>query len=116
MNGVKVRFFNRERILLKLTILARNLLALKNNVIEVSLFGSLARGNYAPGSDADLLIILKEDERRFMDRIPEFLSYFSNVGVPVEVFPYTQDELRNMADRNFIKAAQKEKIILDSRN
>lgn len=116
MNGVKVRYFDRGKILSKLTTLAHNLLALKNNVIEVSLFGSLARGNYAPGSDTDTLIVLREDTRKFVDRIPEFLSYFSDVGVPIEVFPYTQDELKNMADRNFIKAAQKEKIILDSRN
>lgn len=116
MNGVKVRFLNREKILSKLTILAKKLLALENNVVEVSLFGSLARGNYAPGSDADVLIILREDSRSFVDRIPEFLTYFSDVGVPVEVFPYTQEELNKMADRNFFKAAQKEKIILVSRN
>jgi predicted nucleotidyltransferase len=115
MNGVKVRFLNREEILSRLVLLAQRLLASRANVIEVSLFGSLARGNYAPGSDADIFILLREDSRRFIDRIPEFLSHFSDVGVPIEVFPYTQEELKRMADTNFIRATQREKVILDSR-
>ncbi|MGQ9696244.1 MAG: nucleotidyltransferase domain-containing protein [Thermodesulfobacteriota bacterium] len=115
MDGVKVKFLNKEEILSRLIDLAKNLMALKNNVIEVSIFGSLARGNYSARSDADILILLREDPRKFIDRIPEFLSYFSNVGIPIDVFPYTQEELNKMTDRNFIKAAQKEKVILDSR-
>lgn len=115
MSGVKVRFLNREEIVSRLVVLAKRLLAARADVIEVSLFGSLVRGNYAPGSDADILILLREDSRRFIDRIPEFLSHFSNVGVPIEVFPYTQDELEKMADRDFIRTTQKEKMVLDSR-
>jgi predicted nucleotidyltransferase len=115
MSGVKVRFLNREEIVSRLVVLAKRLLAARADVIEVSLFGSLVRGNYAPGSDADILILLREDSRRFIDRIPEFLSHFSNVGVPIEVFPYTQDELEKMADRDFIRTTQKEKMVLDAR-
>ena len=115
MNGVKVRFLNREEIVSRLVVLAQRLLAARADVIEVSLFGSFVRGNFAPGSDADIFILLREDSRRFIDRIPEFLSHFSNVGVPVEVFPYTQSELKKMADRDFIRTTQKEKMVLDSR-
>jgi predicted nucleotidyltransferase len=115
MSGVKVRFLNREEIVSRLVVLAKRLLAARADVIEVSLFGSLVRGNYAPGSDADILILLREDSRRFIDRIPEFLTHFSNVGVPIEVFPYTQDELEKMADRDFIRTTQKEKMVLDAR-
>lgn len=112
MNGVKVRFLNREEIVSRLVVLAQRLLASRTDVIEVSLFGSLARGNYAPGSDADIFILLREDSRRFIDRIPEFLSHFSDVGVPIEAFPYTLEELRKMEDSNFIKAVLKEKMVL----
>lgn len=115
MSGVKVRFLNKEEIIARLIVLAQNLLASNSNVMEVSLFGSLAKDNYSPGSDADILIVLREDARKFIDRIPEFLSFFSGAGIPVDVFPYTQEELNRMADRNFIKAVQKEKVILDSR-
>lgn len=116
MNGVKVRFLNRDDILSRLVSLARQLLASNTDVIEVSLFGSLARGNYDPESDADIFILLKEDPRRFTDRIPEFLNHFSNVGLPVEVFPYTLEEISKMEDRSFIKTIQKEKMELYSRS
>jgi len=65
-------------------------------VLEISLFGSLARGNYAPGSDADLLLVLDRDERPFLERIPPFLCLFQPGPVPVEVFPYTRSELERM--------------------
>jgi predicted nucleotidyltransferase len=112
MSGVRVKFLNRDKIVPHLVILARELLASNRDVLEVSLFGSLVRGNYAPGSDADLFILLKSHPRRWMDRIPEFLRLFSEVGAPVEVFPYTVEEVAMMGDGEFIKTIQKEKIVL----
>jgi predicted nucleotidyltransferase len=112
MNGVRVRFLNRDKIVSHLATLARKLLASNRDVLEVSLFGSLVRGDYAPGSDADVYILLKNDSRRWMDRIPEFLRHFSGVGVPVEVFPYTVEEVAMMGDREFVKTVKKEKIVL----
>ena len=115
MNGVKVRFLNRNEILPRLLELANQLLASYPDILEISLFGSLARGNYAPGSDADIYILLREDSRRFVDRIPEFLDFFSSAGLPVEVFPYTLEEKTEMKDGSFIKALHKDKMILASR-
>jgi predicted nucleotidyltransferase len=108
----KVRFLNRDEILPRLVTLAQQLLASRPDVLEVSLFGSLARGNYAPGSDADIFILLQDDPRRFLDRIPEFLSHFSGAGLSVEVFPYTLEEVAKMECEGFIKTIQKEKIVL----
>ncbi|MCX5885331.1 MAG: nucleotidyltransferase domain-containing protein [Proteobacteria bacterium] len=115
MNGVKVKFLNRDEVFPRLATCAKQLLASKPDVLEVSLFGSFVRGNYAPGSDADIFILLKKDQRRFIDRIPEFLDHFPGVGVPIEVFPYTIEEIEKMEDQGFIKTIQKEKITLDSR-
>ena len=114
MNGVKVKFLDRDEILQGLKSRARQLLTSNSEVLEVSLFGSLARGNYAPGSDADLYILLKHHPGNWIDRIPEFLLHFSGIGVPVEVFPYTVEELVNMGDTGFIQSIQKEKIVLAS--
>ena len=61
---------------------------------EIVLFGSLARGTPVPGSDADLLIVLGESDRRFLDRIPAFLP--SRFPVGVDVFPYTRAEVERM--------------------
>jgi predicted nucleotidyltransferase len=112
MSGVRVRFLNRNEILPRLTALTRQLLASRTDVLEVSLFGSLVRGNYAPGSDADIYILLRDDSRRFIDRIPEFLDHFSGVGLPVEVFPYTVEEVKKMKDSGFIKTFQRDKMVL----
>jgi len=116
MSGVKVRFLHREEILTRVVSLAQKLLTSKADVLEVNLFGSLAKGNHAPGSDADIFILLKADSRRFLDRIPEFLDHFSKIGLPVEVFPYTQEEIAKMQDRGFIKRMLKEKVVLASRS
>ena len=115
MNGVKVKFLDRDKILSRLTGLARKLIASRDNVLEVSLFGSLARGNYGPGSDADIYILLSRDQRRFIDRIPEFLDHFSGVGVPVEVFPYTIEEKAQIETEGIMKTILREKMVLDAR-
>jgi hypothetical protein len=57
----------------------------------------------------------KEDARRFTDRIPEFLTHFSGVGLPVEVFPYTIKEIMEMKEVGFIKNIQRGKIVLGER-
>ena len=92
MNGVRVKFLNRDEVLVRLKSLVGELAAARPEILEVSLFGSLVRGNYGPGSDADLFILLKEDRRRFTDRMGDFLAYFSGAEIPVEVFPYTEEE------------------------
>lgn len=115
MSGVKVRFLNRNEILPRLLHVANYLLASKPEIVEISLFGSLARGNYAPGSDADIYILLRKDRRRFVDRIPEFLDFFSLAGIPVEVFPYTLEEKAEMKDGGFFEALHRDKMILASR-
>ena len=85
MSGVKVTFLEIEPILTGLKERAQRLLISHPRVREVSLFGSLARGNYGPGSDADLLVILEADACRFVDRIAEFLEPLSGLGIAVDV-------------------------------
>lgn len=116
MNGVKVRFLNKDEIYSRLVDIAKSLLAKNNNIIEVSLFGSLAKDDYSPRSDVDIFILLEEDSKRFIDRIPEFLDYFGKIGLTVEVFPYTLIEIKKMEENDFIRTIYKNKIILASRN
>lgn len=67
-------------------------------VKEIVLFGSLAERRAVPGSDADILIVLREDHRPFLERVNEWLEKF-DLGFPVEVFPYTVAELNNPVAR-----------------
>ncbi|HDN80399.1 MAG TPA: nucleotidyltransferase domain-containing protein, partial [Chloroflexi bacterium] len=78
----------RERIE-ALEDIARFIVQSNPNVRRVLLFGSMARGTAGRRSDADVAIILKEDHRRPPDRIPEFLRYFIEAPMPVDVLVYT---------------------------
>jgi predicted nucleotidyltransferase len=79
---------------------------------QVLLFGSLARGDAVPGSDADLLVILSCANRPFIERIPRYLPVGLSLGV--DVFPYTRDEIdRMLAEGNhFMCQAVKEGLAL----
>jgi predicted nucleotidyltransferase len=70
-------------------------------VLEVWLFGSLARGDATARSDADLLIVVDHDDRRPMDRAPEFLRLLEGLGRPVDVVVVTAAEWRARAGSRF---------------
>lgn len=64
------------------------------------LFGSLARMEAVPGSDADLFIRLDSHPApRWFDRIAEFSDAFADTDMPVEVFPYTRQEIERLEKR-----------------
>lgn len=91
--SVKAEFLEREKTVRSLHQAARRLRRSNSGVQHVILFGSLVRGDYVPGSDADVLVILEEDSRPFVARIPGFRRSFLDVPIDVEVFPYTRDEM-----------------------
>ncbi len=87
-----VAFLDRERAVADLRRAVTALVARRAGVREVWLFGSLARGNATPRSDADLLIVVDQDTRRPMDRIPEFLLLLQGLGRPVDALVLTAAE------------------------
>lgn len=64
---------------------------------RVVLFGSLARGDAVPGSDADVLVVLTEESplalRHPLDRYEEIKAALPPIGMPVDAFPLTEREL-----------------------
>lgn len=82
---------------------------------EVWLFGSLARGEAMPGSDADLLLVLTDSNCSFRDRYAVYQPDFPGVGV--DVFAYTRAEIAQMqADGNpFLRRALAEGVALFTR-
>ncbi len=60
-------------------------------VLAVVLFGSFASKRAVPGSDLDVLIVLRDDPRPFLDRIPDYAP--DDLPLPVDVFPYTLAEV-----------------------
>jgi len=65
--------------------------ALEKDAIAVFLIGSLARGDYTAFSDADVVVIVRDDyPRGFIDRISDFID----PTLPIDIEPrvYTVSE------------------------
>ena len=63
-------------------------------VERIILFGSLSRGDAVPGSDADLLVILRDSDLLFHDRAAKYR--FEGACIGADVFAYTQAEVDTM--------------------
>lgn len=85
-------FVDAQRVISGLREIAVRTAGKYKNVEAVYLFGSYSGGNAAARSDADILVILSQDERRRPDRPDEFIMEFSDGPVPVDVMVYTQAE------------------------
>ncbi len=111
--SVRIFWLDREKTLEELRLIARRLRADHPEIERVLLFGSLARRDAAPGSDADLLLILSSGDGAFWERIPRYLPEGASLGV--EVFPYTRAEIAAMLDNGnaFIRQALAEGIVLE---
>jgi predicted nucleotidyltransferase len=83
------RFLDKDRVVRELQALALLARQAESEIQSVVLFGSIAKNNYTPRSDADLLIVLKHSPERF-------LRLFLDASVPVEVFPYTVQECKTV--------------------
>ena len=64
------------------------------NIVRVGYFGSYARGNYGPGSDLDVVIIVDTSDKPFERRAADW--DFSAIPVPVDVLVYTRAEWWNL--------------------
>jgi predicted nucleotidyltransferase len=96
-----VAFLDRGRALADVRSAVAALIDRRAGVREVWLFGSLARGTAMPRSDVDLLIVVDEDSRRPMDRVPECLLLLRGVGRPTDVLVLTVAEWQGRAGTAF---------------
>jgi predicted nucleotidyltransferase len=78
-------------------------------VVRVGYFGSFVRNDQVPGSDIDILIELKQDDRRWIDRMDDFRDYFKEVPCPVEIFAFTTRELADK-DNKFYQEILRELV------
>lgn len=99
-NSVKVFFADKNRVLREVKDYAAKLRRASPEVLKIGLFGSYATGTFSPGSDVDLLIILRKSSKRFLDRIPDYFP--ENLSVGCDLFPYTAKEIETMKEeKNF---------------
>ncbi|MBN1455211.1 MAG: nucleotidyltransferase domain-containing protein [Methanomicrobia archaeon] len=98
-NSVKIFWLDQERLRAELCRTAQKVGERDQNVVKIILFGSLAENRAVPGSDADILLVLKRSSAPFLKRIEEWSEKFA-VDFPIELFPYTEEELDNPVVQN----------------
>lgn len=113
--SVKLFWLNLDEVKDRLTRAARILAETHPEIAEIWLFGSLARGQAVPGSDADLLLVLEGCDLPFLDRSVHYQPEFTGVGV--DLFAYTREELEQMekAGHQFLEKVKKERVCLFKR-
>lgn len=89
MSRVGFRRLDRGAVLTRLQHWAAEVAARHPGVVRVILFGSLATARASGSSDADVVIVVREDARPFLQRTVE---PWPDVGVPVDLFIYTVAE------------------------
>jgi predicted nucleotidyltransferase len=87
-------FADKKKVLRQLKDYARKLMRTRPEVEKVGYFGSYATDTFGPASDVDLLIILRESPKRFLDRVPDYIP--EDLSVSCDCFPYTEKEIEKM--------------------
>jgi hypothetical protein len=109
---VKLFWLDLDEVKGRLTKAVQELARRHPEIVEVWLFGSLVRGQAVPGSDADVLLILKECDLPFLERGSYYQPEFCGVGVVL--FAYTQKELEEMekGGHQFLQRIKAERVCL----
>lgn len=68
------------------------------NPERIIIFGSCARGDADEQSDVDVVVI-KQTDKRFLERLIEVAKYLDNDLGKVDVFVYTREEFEEMRQR-----------------
>lgn len=84
--SVRIWKVDRERVWAGLRRWLQEVIEPASEVREVWLFGSYARGEEGPGSDIDLLVIVREAPEPFFERAMRYTPLRS--GLPLEIFVY----------------------------
>ena len=100
MSSVVIRSVDAAAVRRSADEYAARLLATRPEVEEIVVFGSFAKGTWAPGSDLDVLVLLSRSAKPFRERIPDLLPGPFPVGL--DLFPYTREELAAAGLRSFV--------------
>ena len=90
---MKVFWLDRNLLKSRIRRAAKNLSREHEAVVRVVLFGSVASDRALPSSDADILVVVRDSDLPFIDRAGGFRGYFSDIGVGVDLFVYTEQEV-----------------------
>ncbi|MCU0724781.1 MAG: nucleotidyltransferase domain-containing protein [Planctomycetes bacterium] len=101
-----IEWLDLPRRLADLRLRARHLRQAMPSVSRVIRFGSLARGDAGPRSDADLLIVVSGPPHpRPPDRAAEVSRGLGRGSCPVDVFVLTEEEVDDARERGVVRVA-----------
>ena len=87
----------------------RKVTAERPDVLGVGYFGSYARRDWGPGSDLDLLMVVRSDPERFSRRSARWDT--TNLPVPADLLVYTIEEWRGLEpDTRFSRTLSNETV------
>lgn len=110
-NSVVVFWLNKDLLKDNIIKAVKQLVAHKPEVKKVILFGSVAEDKELPSSDVDILIIVRESKHPFLDRAIYFQEYFQDIGLGVEIFVYTEEEIEKNTIPLLNSAFKKGKVL-----
>ena len=102
LRGVIVKSIDEAAVRRAMDAWAERLFAARPEVEEIVVFGSFAEGNWAPGSDLDVFIVLGHSPMPIRDRVPDLLPGAFPVGV--DIFPFTREEMAGRAPSPLLDA------------
>lgn len=104
MSSVVVKWVDAAAVRRAVDAYAARLLSSRPDVEEVVVFGSFEKGDYAPGSDVDVFVILASADKPVRERVPELLPGAFPVGV--DVFPFTREEMESLSPSPLLDAVR----------
>ncbi len=91
--SVKAISIDRESVLRRLKEVAEEASRVFPSIVEVWLFGSLARGEETGVSDADLLIVTEGEMENSVERMKPYFSFFSDrMDIGIDMIVATRQE------------------------
>lgn len=81
---------------------------------RIILFGSQARGQADEYSDYDIIVI-KQTDRPFVERLAEMVPYLVAFGRPAEILVYTPQEFEGMSETGLGWIVRQEGVVLYER-
>lgn len=87
---------------------AEHLVASGRDVIRIGYFGSYARGDWGPGSDLDIIIIVPSSAEPFERRGTQWDT--TALPVPADVLVYTNDEWSCLSQGRFYQRVMREAV------
>ncbi len=97
--SVKAISLNREGIIRKLERVAEEASRVFPAIVEVRLFGSLAKGEETGLSDADIFILAEDENDNPVERMKPYFNFFSDrLDIGIDMIVATKREAENLAE------------------